>query len=135
MQEDANSAALFHISPSGGQISCTEEPGDRRTEGPVANAACKCRYHLDAGEGHFLVPLLPCCRRSFDDSFVEPLYRDQTAVVDAGKSSQPFTLGRRVKQGDPISALLLIPVMEVCFMTPKERLNMLKARTIGKCVQ
>ena len=40
------------------------------------------------------------------------LYKDQSATVIAGCRSREFSLQRDVKQGDPISALLFIAVME-----------------------
>jgi len=49
------------------------------------------------------------------------LYEHQTATVLAGTESEPFTLTRGVKQGDPISALLFIVVMESVFRKLKAR--------------
>ena len=43
------------------------------------------------------------------------LYADQFASVQAGDRSRRFTVARGVKQGDPISALLFISVMQACF--------------------
>ena len=43
------------------------------------------------------------------------LYRDQTASVQAGTRSRTFSISRGVKQGDPISALLFIAIMQACF--------------------
>ena len=43
---------------------------------------------------------------------VKNLYEKQAAFVQAGCASRKFPVARGVKQGDPISALLLIAVME-----------------------
>ena len=40
------------------------------------------------------------------------LYADQEAAVQAGVRSRTFPVGRGVKQGDPISGLLFIAVMQ-----------------------
>ena len=55
-------------------------------------------------------------------SYVEvllKLYEHQVAVVQADAESRPFGLSRGVKQGDPISALLFIAVMEASFREMK----------------
>ena len=56
------------------------------------------------------------------------LYRDQTGVVSAGTDSRRFSISRGVKQGDPVSALLFIAVMEECFRSLKQRWNGLNLR-------
>ena len=43
------------------------------------------------------------------------LYSDQVAYVQAGAKSRTISLARGVKQGDPISSLLFIAVMQACF--------------------
>ena len=48
-------------------------------------------------------------------SILIKLYADQLAVVQADTLSRPFALSRGVKQGDPISSLLFIAIMEACF--------------------
>ena len=50
-----------------------------------------------------------------DSSYIallRKLYRNQLATVMAGMESRSFALNRGVKQGDPISALLFIAVIE-----------------------
>ena len=74
-----------------------------------------------------------------EDQNVEPkyirllrkLYSDQIGSVRAGEESRTFTLGRGVKQGDPISALLFIAVMEACFKTLKAKWNTADKRRVG----
>ena len=46
---------------------------------------------------------------------IKTLYKDQTATVTAGCRSRTFSLQSGVKQGDPISALLFIAVIEAIF--------------------
>ena len=48
-------------------------------------------------------------------SLLEKLYTGLVATVSAGVRSRPFPVLRGVKQGDPISALLFIAVMQACF--------------------
>ena len=48
-------------------------------------------------------------------SLLESLYQDQVAEVQANARSRPFPVERGVKQGDPLSALLFIAVMQHCF--------------------
>ena len=52
---------------------------------------------------------------------IKRLYDGQTAYVQAGAASRRFPLLRGVKQGDPVSALLFIAVMEQCFRSLKKR--------------
>ena len=52
---------------------------------------------------------------------IKRLYDGQTASVQAGAASRRFPLLRGVKQGDPVSALLFIAVMEQCFPSLKNR--------------
>ena len=54
-------------------------------------------------------------------------YHKQTATVTAGCRSRTFNLRRGVKQGDPISALLFIAVMEAIFGKLKGRWKDLNA--------
>ena len=51
----------------------------------------------------------------------EPHCRDQTATIAAGVDSTPLCLMRGVKQGDPISGLLFICLMEICFRDLKSK--------------
>ena len=60
------------------------------------------------------------------------LYDKQYATVSAGKESRSFEIKRGVKQGDPISSLLFLAVMEVVFRSLKERWHRLNARRIGQ---
>ena len=67
-----------------------------------------------------------------EEAYVEilqRLYREQTATVAAGTDSRPFPSMRGVKQGDPISGLLFICVMEICFreLTKWAQLNRKRA--------
>ena len=57
---------------------------------------------------------------------------NQTATVIAGAESRAFNLSRGVKQGDPISALLFIPVMEVCFRNLKKSWHGLNKPRLGQ---
>jgi hypothetical protein len=69
-----------------------------------------------------------------DAAYVDLLkvvYSDQVATVSAGAESRSFTLGRGVKQGDPISPLLFLAVMEVVFRRLKTRWNQLNAKRRG----
>ena len=59
------------------------------------------------------------------------LYSSQTAAVVAGAESRSFNVQRGVKQGDPISALLFIAVMEAIFRKLKHKWNKAKARRKG----
>ena len=56
------------------------------------------------------------------------LYSVQTATVFAGKESRRFELQQGVKQGDPISSLLFIAVMEVIFRAVKKRWSDINTR-------
>ena len=49
------------------------------------------------------------------------LYADQVATVHASAKSKEFSLTRGVKQGDPMSALLFIAVMQACFDELEEK--------------
>ena len=60
------------------------------------------------------------------------LYKDQTASVLAGAKSRSFHVGRGVKQGDPISALLFIAVMEAIFRKLKTKWHSLNKRRENK---
>jgi hypothetical protein len=59
------------------------------------------------------------------------LYREQQSTVLSGSESRPFTLERGVKQGDPVSSLLFLAVMDVCFRRLKEKWNRLNSRRGG----
>jgi len=52
---------------------------------------------------------------------LQRLYEKQTAVVSLDEESGPFELKRGVKQGDPVSALLFILVMDHCMQSLKEK--------------
>ena len=49
----------------------------------------------------------------------------------AGADSRPFALERGVKQGDPISSLLFLAVMESIFRRLKKRWHLLNQRRLG----
>eukprot|EP00973_Karenia_brevis_P013362 1814636-Karenia_brevis.AAC.1 len=55
-----------------------------------------------------------------------------TATVMVGEESREFKLMRGVKQGDPISGLLFIAVMEVCFRALHNKWVALNKRRIGQ---
>ena len=59
------------------------------------------------------------------------LYANQSGSVLAGKESRSFSLLRGVKQGDPISGLLFIAVMESIFKRLKARWHCLNGRRKG----
>jgi len=62
---------------------------------------------------------------------IKMLYREQKSTVFSGSESRPFTLERGVKQGDPVSSLLFLAVMEVCFRRLKAKWNRLNSRRTG----
>ena len=65
-------------------------------------------------------------------NLIQRLYENQTASVPAGVESRSFCISRGVKQGDPISGLLFIAVMEICFDTLKEKWCTLNKRRSGQ---
>lgn len=58
-------------------------------------------------------------------------YECQVAAVDAGAVSRDFSLKRGVKQGDSISGLLFITVLEVCFRKLKKKWAQLNEKRSG----
>jgi hypothetical protein len=62
---------------------------------------------------------------------LELLYTDQQAYVQAGVKSRMFSIERGVKQGDPISALLFIAVMQACFAQLQLKWGRLNLRRTG----
>ena len=64
-------------------------------------------------------PLWRCLeKQSVPSSYVtllKSLYAGQTAAVQTSLRSRDFSLSRGVQQGDPLSALLFIAVMQSCF--------------------
>ena len=63
---------------------------------------------------------------------IKRLYDGQTAYVQAGAASRRFPLLRGVQQGDPVSALLFIAVMEQCFRSLKKRWKSANWRRSGQ---
>jgi hypothetical protein len=63
---------------------------------------------------------------------IKMLYREQQCTVLAGSESRPFALERGVKQGDPVSSLLFLAVVEVCFRRLKAKWNRLNLRRAGR---
>ena len=61
---------------------------------------------------------------------LQAVYSSQVATVGA---SRAFPLERGVKQGDPISPLLFLAVMEVIFRPLKTRWNKLNSRRLWTC--
>ena len=61
-------------------------------------------------------------------SVLRKLYYGQTARVRTDVDSRSFSMTRGVKQGDPISALLFIAVMEQCLQELKQRWKHLNSR-------
>ena len=62
------------------------------------------------------------------------LYACQSATVVAGQESRSFSILRGVKQGDPISGLLFISVMEIIFRSLKAKWNKLNSRRSGRYI-
>jgi hypothetical protein len=60
------------------------------------------------------------------------LYDQQTASVQPDVESRTFSINRGVKQGDPISALLFIAVMETCFRSLKAKWKTANRRRKGR---
>ena len=48
-------------------------------------------------------------------ALLEKIYSEQMVSVQAGTRSRWFSISRGVRQGDPISALLFIAIMQACF--------------------
>ncbi len=70
---------------------------------------------------------------SVEEEYIElvrKLYEGQTATVQTDVRSRKFSLTRGVKQGDPISGLLFIAVLEACMRRLKEKWGRLNARRI-----
>ena len=59
------------------------------------------------------------------------LYEGQVAYVQAGAKSRSFRINRGVKQGDPISALLFIAIMQASFSDLQSKWQRLDARRTG----
>ena len=59
------------------------------------------------------------------------LYADQTASVHTGVASRTFSISRGVKQGDPVSSILFIAVMQQCFGELEQRWGKANARRKG----
>eukprot|EP00959_Pyramimonas_sp_CCMP1952_P173324 3621816-Pyramimonas_sp.AAC.1 len=59
------------------------------------------------------------------------LYAKQSACVTAGTKSRMFDIFRGVKQGDPISSLLFVVVMEAVFRKLKVRWANLNHKRCG----
>ena len=73
-------------------------------------------------------------RQGINDAYVRllrKLYEDQQATVLVGKESKSFALERGVKQGDPISGLLFIAVMQEICANLKSRWTRLNSRRKG----
>ena len=64
-------------------------------------------------------------------NLLKDLYSRQESAVRFSTESRPFALERGVKQGDPVSSLLFLAVMEVIFRRLKKRWNDLNLRRIG----
>ena len=64
-------------------------------------------------------------------NLLKVLYSRQGATVTAGSESRSFALERGVKQGDPLSSLLFLAVMEVCFRRLKKRWHRLNLNRTG----
>jgi len=63
---------------------------------------------------------------------LQNLYSEQSAYVTAGEQSRKFHVTRGVKQGDPISGLLFLVVMEVCFRSLRKKWKRLDTRRTGQ---
>ena len=63
---------------------------------------------------------------------LQKLYARQVATDVVGTESRPLSLMRGVKQGDPISGLLFIAVMEVCFRELKTKWGSLNKKRSGQ---
>ena len=63
---------------------------------------------------------------------LQRLYASQHATVDVGVESRQFNVERGVKQGDPISGLLFLAVMQACSRELKTKWNNLNRRRLGQ---
>jgi hypothetical protein len=64
-------------------------------------------------------------------NLLKQLYSDQQGYVQAGAPSRCFPISRGVKQGDPISSLLFIAVMQACFGKLEDKWHKLSQRRSG----
>ena len=64
-------------------------------------------------------------------ALLQSLYQGQIAYVKADVKSRSFSISRGVKQGDPISALLFIAVMQDCFGKLQSRWQDLNEKRSG----
>ena len=62
---------------------------------------------------------------------LKKLYRNQSATIVAGGESRRFSITRGVRQGDPISSLLFVAVMETIFRDLKQRWYNLNTKRAG----
>jgi len=63
---------------------------------------------------------------------LEELYSNQVATVQTSRRSRCFSVCRGVKQGDPVSALLFIAVMQACFGELQGKWGKANAQRKGK---
>ena len=65
---------------------------------------------------------------------LKALYENQTATVRAAAGSREFSIGRGIRQGDPLSALLFSMVMETIFGALKKKWAALNRRRSGQYI-
>ena len=90
---------------------------------------------LDSLDHNFLISTLE--KYGFGQSFIlwaKILLNDEeSCVINGGKTSKYFRLGRGFRQGDPISALLFMLVLEILLLLIKTKVQIAGLTIFGHC--